>query len=223
MKYPKDERFGRLRKYLQEMYGFRRLRADKALWEVLDPICRASSSTGCTFHELYVLYRFIRRKRPRHVLELGAGVSTVVMAHAVKLCCDAGSQSHLVAMEDHSFYHDELQKSFPEHLKPHVSLVLSPTEDVEFKGLVGRRYINKPRHEYGMVFIDGPEIPTQKEDASFFDGDVLDVREWNPGRFNAYLDCRIGTRDNLRKLFPEAVFTWDRQHKFSTFEFPSRS
>lgn len=219
MKYPKYERMSRLRKYLQEVRGMRKLRADKALWAVLDPICQASSSTGCTFHELYLLYSHILSKKPRYVLELGAGVSTVVMGYAAKKLRQNGGECLIVAMEDSPFYYADLQKLIPAELSDCVQLILSPTEDVEVNGFIARRYKEKPQHAYEMVFIDGPEIPSQKEDPRYLDGDVLDVAEWNKKPFTAYLDCRIGTRDALKALKPDALIEWDRQHKFSRIEF----
>lgn len=219
MKYPKYERFSRLRKYLQEVHGMLRLKADREMWRVLDPICRQSSSTGCTFHELYLLYSHILKARPRHVLELGAGISTIVMGYAAKKVHAAGGECLVVAMEDSPFYHAELKKLIPPELDECVRLMLSSTEDREVGGFIARRYTEKPRHEYGMIFIDGPEIPSQKEDPRFLDGDILDVAEWNQKPFTAYLDCRIGTRDAIKVLLPKAVIHWDRQHKFSRIDF----
>jgi len=42
-----------------------------------------SSSTGCTFYELWFLYDYVRKNRPKKILELGCGVSTAVICAAV--------------------------------------------------------------------------------------------------------------------------------------------
>ena len=221
MKYPKYQRFSRLKQYLQEVHGMKKLKADTDLWTVLEPICEASSSTGCTFHEMYLLYSHILKHRPSHVLELGAGVSTVVMGYAAKKVSASGKPCGIVAMEDSEFYYDDLKKLVPESLGDYVSLVLSPTEDREVDGFIARCYTKKPKHEYGMTFIDGPEIPSQKEDPRFLDGDILDVVAWNRKPSTAYLDCRIGTRDAIAKLIPKATIHWDRKHKFSRIDLPA--
>ena len=221
MKYPKYERFGRLRKYLQEVSGMRHLKAERDLWTVLDPICKASSSTGCTFHEMYLIYSHILRNKPAYVLELGPGVSTIVMGYAAKKLRTSGYACQVVAMDDILFYYEDLKKLLPAELNDCVQLILSPVEDREVNGFIARRYVNKPQHEYGLVFIDGPEIPSQKEDPRYLDGDILDVAEWNKKPFTAYLDCRIGTRDALKVLMPRATIHWDKQHKLSRIEFSS--
>lgn len=221
MKYPRYEKLGRIRRYWQEVRGMRALQCETELWEILEPVCRSSPSTGCTFHELHVLYQHILRERPAHVLELGAGISTIVMAYAVKKCCDAGHPSKLVSMEEDAYYYGELCKSIPESLRPHVELVLSPTEDREVDGYVARCYKEKPERPYELVFIDGPQIPSHKVDPRYLDGDVGDVRRWNPDAFVAYLDSRRGTREKIAKLFPEARIRYDRLHKLARIDFPA--
>jgi hypothetical protein len=155
------------------------------------------------------------------VLELGPGVSTIVMGYAAKKLRASGYACQVVAMEDILFYYEDLKKLLPAELNDCVQLILSPVEDREVNGFIARRYVNKPQHEYGLVFIDGPEIPSQKEDPRYLDGDILDVAEWNKKPFTAYLDCRIGTRDALKVLMPRATIHWDKQHKFSRIEFSS--
>jgi hypothetical protein len=107
----------------------------------------------------------------------------------------------------------------PADLQNSVQLPLSTTEDHEVNGFIARRYVNRPKHKYGLIFIDGPEIPSQKEDPRYLDGDILDVVEWNKKPFTAYLDCRIGTRDAIKALMPRATLHWDKQHKFSRISF----
>lgn len=201
----------------------RRLQADRELWAVLDPICKASSSTGCTFHEMYMLYAHILKHKPKHVLELGPGVSTIVMGYAAKKLRDSGLPCQVVAMENVPFYYDDLKKLLPSVLDDCVRLILSPTEDREVHGYIARCYTEKPKHEYGLVFIDGPEIPSHKEDPRYLDGDILDAAAWNKNAFSAYLDCRVGTREAIKELLPQATIHWDRQHKFSRVTFPLRT
>lgn len=213
---------GRILRSLDELRARRRLARDRDLWRVLEPISRSSASTGCTFHELDRLYASVIDHRPARVLELGAGISTIVLAYAARRVeAEGGTPPLIVSMEESAYYHDDLDKLIPEEVRHHVRLVLSPVEDrAEPGGLIGRRYARTPAHAYDLVFIDGPQVPKMRVDPRYFDADLLDVIDWNPGAFTAWLDDREGTRLNLGRLLPWAGMDYDPRHRLTRIAVP---
>ena len=59
------------------------LRAMPALWDDIRYYVEKSSATGASMSDYLTLYREVRRLKPREVLELGTGVSTVVLVRAL--------------------------------------------------------------------------------------------------------------------------------------------
>jgi hypothetical protein len=183
--------------YLKDVYARRQLQADQDFWRCLSPIFSNSMSTGCDFYELWMLYKYVLKAKPKCILELGSGVSTVVIAYAIK---KENYSCKFVSMEESAPYYENLKAMIPKDLAPLVDLRLSPAEDRPLdNGLVARCYVDKPRHAYDFVFIDGPQYPKAE---NYFDGDLLDAIAWNDQPFVAFLDERLTTRRNLKKILP---------------------
>lgn len=72
-----------LHNYL-ERNAEKKIKANPALWKLLQAYIEKSSSTGCSFSDYLVLYNWVRRHKPKEILECGTGMSTVVLAHALK-------------------------------------------------------------------------------------------------------------------------------------------
>ena len=150
------------------------------------------------------------------ILELGSGVSTAVIAHGVRRLAQQGHVCRFVSMEEGEKWHSELLRIFPKDLQNYVELLHSETEDCEIgDGLIRRSYKSKPQMAYDFVFIDGPQIP---KTGGYFDGDILDVLEWNKNAFVAFLDQRVTTRAALRRLMPWARVQGDKD--FTVFRIP---
>ena len=202
--------------FLKDLVAYLRLRADSDFWETLEPVFDRSSSTGCDYSELLKIHRHVLRHRPTAILELGSGVSTVVIAHAVKRLAAGGHVCRFVSMEEGPEWHRQLQEIFPEALRSHVELLQSETHDRHLpNGLIARAYLHKPALAYDFVFIDGPQVPKK---GGYFDADILDVLDWNENAFVAFLDQRIATRAALRQVMPWARMTANRE--FAVFRVP---
>ena len=136
-----------------------------------------SSSTGCTFYELWFLYDYVRKNRPKKILELGCGVSTAVICAAVAENKKEGHACRFVSMEEHPGYLEDLKKLISPALLQHVELVQSPVCVKEFEHYQGCYYRDTPVDDYDFIFVDapyGPHVP-RKEGFLFFDADVLEL------------------------------------------------
>jgi hypothetical protein len=158
---------------------------------------------------------------PREVLELGAGISTIVLGHAAKLLRQRGKPCHIVSMEESEGYFHNLKRLLPKQLEEYVTLIRSDVEDRVVGSAIARFYRDKPVKSYDMVFIDGPQVPDR--DPRYLDGDLLDVIEWNDGAFTAYLDGRRYTRENLRILLPWTRQDYNAVHRFTRIDLPQKS
>jgi hypothetical protein len=203
-----------------QIAGWWTLRGNPDLRHDLAEMFRRSASTGCTYHELGVLYQHIVSKKPRFVLELGCGVSTLVLAHAAKLVRDQGGECHVISMEEDSFYHEHLKSLLPDRIKPYVDVVLSPVKEEKIGDCFSRYYQDTPPHPYELVFVDGPKLPRQP---NYLDGDILKVLDWNESSFDAYIDGRKSTRENLVRLLPYLKASVDPVHKFTHLVVPEKS
>src|SRR5688500_3345265 len=100
MKYLRLRDIKHPRRLLGELRGRQRLQKQSDLWQALVPILQAAKSTGCTYFELEALYSHIVRHRPSTILELGSGISTIVMGFAAKHVRSAGQACTIISMEE---------------------------------------------------------------------------------------------------------------------------
>jgi hypothetical protein len=222
MKYPNLRRFWKLQRLVGETAGWLQLRSVHDLWRALSRAADESASTGCTFYELNVLYQQIVRSKPSKVLELGSGISTIVMGFAAKHVTASGNPCTVVSMEESEFYCNDLRRLVPAEIMDCIQLIYSPVEDRRLDGHhIARCYVAKPEHPYEFVFIDGPRIPESRTDHRYFDGDLLDVINWNRAAFDAYLDGRSIVADHLRELCPWLRMTHNQNHNFTHISVPA--
>jgi hypothetical protein len=132
----------------------------------------------------------------------------------------AGFPCQVTAMEESQQWFNEIRRLVPPSLAEYVDIRLSPTEDRPIGNAVARVYSAKPQRKYAFVFIDGPQLPANGTSARCFDGDILDVCDWNSDPFVAFLDGRAGTRSRLAELIPAMSVRFDSQHNFSRLYIP---
>ena len=107
---------------------------------------------------MYVLlHRTILAMRPRTVLELGSGRTTLVLAQALKSARLPGSLGpRLVSVDDDLEWHHQLRDWFPDQVFPFVELLHSPLTEYRHFILSGTIYRDVPELDFDLVFIDGP-------------------------------------------------------------------
>jgi hypothetical protein len=222
MKYVRLRNLWQVRRFVGELRARRRLQTETAMWSGLAPILKRSASVGCTFYELDVLYHHIVEHRPEWILELGSGISTIVMGYAANQVRAGGRQCTIVSLEQHESYFNDLGKLIPSEIAGSIELIHSPVEvfDIGNGEFIAGRYTKKPKHNYGLVFVDGPQNLQYRSDSKYLDGDLLDAIDWNADGFVAFLDGRAGTLANLRKLMPWAEFVRNLHHKFTRIAIP---
>ena len=173
---------------------------------------QSSISTGADLTDYFILHRYIMVRRPRRILELGSGVTTIIMADALMRIASQNSgepSGHLETMESIPKYYENARSLCLPHLRTFVSYNFSPQKETQWRGelwTVG--YENLPRGEFDFVFVDGPDLMTPRGNA--VDGDLLALAERTPAMsFNVMIDGRLGTRDAYARYFKSGKICFD--------------
>ena len=150
------------------------LQRNQELWVILTEYLQQSNSTGCAYTDYLTLYQYVRRYKPKEVLECGTGISTVILAQALKENKqETGVNGRLVSMEELSEFHSQAVKLLPLSLKPYVEIKLSPTVEDSYAFIRGMRYRDVPERDYDFVFIDGPNTKTKSDQTISCDFDFI--------------------------------------------------
>lgn len=182
------------------------LKKNSELWDTLEAYLKSSSSTGCSYIDYKALYDYVRQNKPVEILECGTGVSTIVIASALKENAKEGITGRVTSMEDQEKYFQIAQQLLPEHLSAYIDLRLSPRKEYSFAFFRGVGYENLPKLAYDFVFIDGPDYDAPSDGSNAFDFDFLNVVMNSSKPVFALQDSRFSTAFVLQRLFgPDKV------------------
>ena len=131
------------------------------------------------------LYRYILKRRPARVLELGSGISTLFLAAALE---EAGC-GQLVTVDHVQRFSDGARQRVPDSLLHRVEFVVSHATGELYRGISAIRYDEIPKGHYDMVFVDGP--PVIIGDTAFPSSDVLHLLSDRPT--DIIVDKRVTT------------------------------
>ena len=186
-----------VRRRLAAINAQRALRRTGA-WEPLQQYLERTRSTGCSYIDYWHLYDHVRKYRPREVLELGTGASTIVLAHALS---EHGG-GRVTSMEESEEWYRHARQNLPPGLS--VEIVLSETVEDAFSLFRGIRYRDVPDRNYDFVFVDGPGYTTKAGDVTF-DFDLIRVVAAADTPLRAVIDKRISTCFVLQRVLPGKV------------------
>jgi hypothetical protein len=149
------------------------------------------------FADLWFLYKTVRRRKPRCILEFGSGCSTVILTQAL---WDNQSESpnnvgYLYSLDTDPYWADITAKSMPQHLQGLYEISYSPILEVEYEGRPAFRYAKVPNITPDFLYLDGPPLTPEREVAV----DVLDIEERFPPGFCLIIDGRRRNTIFLRR------------------------
>jgi len=183
---------GKLRRVLRRM-ALMKLQRNPQLWQELTTYRQATKSTGCSWSDLWTLYKTVRSRKPREILECGPGVSTLVISYALMENEREGHPGRITAMEELSAYHEMAMKLHPECLRPYVEFILSPRVEDHYSLFRGVRYRDVPERPYDFVFVDGPDLYAPSDGAMTFDFDYIHVVRNSEKPVYGIVDYRLST------------------------------
>jgi hypothetical protein len=188
-----------------EFNARRRIEGIPHLRDALRGCLEQTKSTGCSYGDYWRLYQYVRRHKPIEVLELGGGVSTVVLAVALR---DNAAEGHppgrLTSMEEEEIWHKELVAIFPNAYRSYVDFVLSPTVMDGFSVFRGVRYRDVPDRPYSFVFVDGPAYDAKDGSGKTSCFDLVRVLSRSSTPVAALVDTRVSTVYVLQQVLGRA-------------------
>jgi len=191
-----------------------RLKAIEPLWSRMVDYARGSTVTGASYSDYLTLWEHVRCFRPREVLECGTGISTVVMAEALRTNeAEGGARGRVTSMEDDPAWHAEACARLPQALAPYVELMLSPKVDGHCKCFRGVQYLAVPDRAYDFVFSDGPERHSPVNGDKLFDLDLLQVVRRADRPVRAVVDDHFLTFYVLQAVFGADKARYSPSHK----------
>lgn len=169
------------------------------------------------FADLWFLYKQVRKRKPRCILELGSGCSTVVLAQALfdNAREDNAQSGLLYSLEADPTWLEVTEKSMPEYLKGIYNIVYSPLIETEWMKIPALRYSVMPDIVPEFIYADGPKVTPEREITT----DILEIEDRFPPQFYMVLDGRWITTMFLRRyLKNKYLFTPRWTFGNSTFE-----
>ncbi len=183
------------------------LKKNSGLWEVIQEALKVSNSTSCEYYDLLLLYNRIKRDKPKEILELGPGISTVVFAYALQeIKAATGVKGRITSMEQWQKYYENEQKTIPEKFKDYVDLRLSPMIEDCYGIFHGIRYENIPDREYDFIFIDGPDPAEYNKQFLPADLDIVFVIQKLTKPVNVMLDNRTASGFVYHNIFKNKFY-----------------
>jgi len=181
-------------RYFIEKKNTKLLRNNKGLWDELNNYLNKSKSTGCNISDYWEIYKYVRKNKPKEILECGTGVSTVVMAYALIENEKEGFHGRITSMESINKYLLMAKKLLPINMNKYVEFVLSPVVEDNYALFRGMRYEKIPKdRNYDFVYVDGPSYFCPKDGSVTFDYDLLHVIKHSNTKVSAIVDKRVSS------------------------------
>ncbi len=178
-----------------------KLRAHAELWPMLTAYAQGTAVTGASYSDYWTLYEQVRRHRPREILECGTGISTLVLAQALRENeADGAPPGRVTSMEDVSEWLETARQRIPTELADRIDLVHSPKADGFYKLFRGVQYESIPDRPYDFVFSDGPDRRSPVNGDKLFNLDLIHVVRRSDHPLHAVVDNHYLTFYVLQKV-----------------------
>lgn len=186
---------------IKQIRSRRTLERNTELWTALQDYLKKTESTGCGYIDYACLYETIRKSRPVEILECGTGVSTLIIAHALRENeKETGITGHVTSMEEHAEWLEMSRQLLPSQYGKYVSFELSHTVEDRYSLFRGVRYADIPNKAYDFVFVDGPKYESPLDGGATFDFDFIHVLRNAEKPVGCLIDKRLSTVFVLQQL-----------------------
>ncbi len=190
------------------------LRSTPHLWQAIEDYKKVSDVTGASMSDYRTLYEQVRQYKPREILELGTGFSSVILAHALMENEKEGApKGRITSMEEHKGWYDKASEVLPENVSDHVEIIHSPKVDGFYKIFRGVQYREIPDRNYDFIFSDGPERHSTINGDKLFDLDLVQIVRRSEKPIRAVVDNHYLTFYVLQKVFGTELARYSVSHR----------
>lgn len=212
----------RARKWLVDAMVAKRSRQARArlegmpeLWALMTEVAAGTAVTGASYSDYLTLYEQVRTYRPREILECGTGISTVVLAQALRdnAAEDGAGPGRVTSMEDDGEWYRTACARLPAEVADIVDIVHSPKADGFYKCFRGVCYEAVPERAYDFVFSDGPDRHSPVNGDKLFNLDLINVVRRSERPVRAVVDNHYLTFYVLQKVFGLDKARYSVSHK----------
>jgi hypothetical protein len=195
--------------------ALRTLESIPELWPLMTQVAAGTAVTGASYSDYLTLYEQVRAHRPREILECGTGISTVVLAQALRdnAAEDGGPPGHVTSMEDDADWYRTACLRLPDAVADIVDIVHSPKADGFYKCFRGVCYESVPDRPYDFVFSDGPDRHSPVNGDKLFNLDLINVVRRSERPVRAVVDNHYLTFYVLQKVFGLDKARYSVSHK----------
>ncbi|MDP6564888.1 MAG: hypothetical protein QF578_08690 [Alphaproteobacteria bacterium] len=137
--------------------------------------------------DLWFLYRTVRARRPRVLMEFGSGCSSIALAQALADNAQDGAPGFLHSFDADAHWAAATERSMPEALRTFCSVAATPAEPIDYGGTPAWRYRDVPDLAPDFIYLDGPALRPDRKVAV----DVLDLEAHFPSGFLLVVDGRF--------------------------------
>lgn len=108
--------------------------------------------------DLENIYNLVRRRKPKVVIELGAGASTLMFGLALLHNARDGAPGHLYSIETSQYFQNLVIGRLPAEMKPIVDVLYSETAISQHDGINVLRHTTVPDVIPNLIYSDGPSF-----------------------------------------------------------------
>jgi hypothetical protein len=197
-----------------KMYCRRKLAQNGALSTIVEFMAKRFPQGGLpNYRDLWLLYRMVRERKPKTILEFGSGCSTAILAKALS---DNG-RGHLHSIDADPYWVKSTADCIPENLKSFCEVSYSPLQHIIYEGIPGFRHEKIPTVIPDFCYLNGP--PTTKERKVAVD--LLDLEDKFPPNFFLVIDGREKNVQFFRENF-KRDYEFQQQKFYATSTFVLR-
>lgn len=189
----------------------------------IEELILKSNSCGASYFDYFIIYNYLMNLRPKVVLELGSGISTLAFAIAARDLLRIGHKTTIYSVESSSFYFNQLLLDFPIEFKKFVDFKLCDTYTADLSDMKLIFYKGLPDEKIDLVYIDGP--PTEGR----LCGDLVNISLRQKSSLSFLTNKRLTSVELFGRLFRNGNVSYDYFRKMGyghnvsdvSFSFPN--
>ena len=188
---------------------------------IIDEYSSKTKSTGTKYSTLHNLVKIIQKKKPKYILELGTGTSTIVLAETILQIQkkDPSYNCKIVSMESIQEWYDMAIQLLPKNYSKIVEIVMGKRELYEYSMFRGYVHSNIPNYSFDFIFLDGPNYSDEKGSSTCMD--IIKIRlQSDDELISCVVDTRVSSVWMMQQIFSVKIVKYFPIFRTCSFDIP---